>query len=330
MIQKGVTMSKRYKNEIPTNNDFSVNSVLTLVRDYMKIKNDLRPKSHIPFVPSTTKVHDDKQSSKAIWFGHSAVLLEIEGKKVLFDPMFGPSSSPFPIFTSKRYSGPFSMEHEELQEIDAIFISHNHYDHLDYSSILKLKDRTKYFFVPKGVKRYLLKWGVAPEKISEYSWWDEFEWNGLTIACTPARHFSGRGLFDRDCSLWCSWVVLGKNTKVYFSGDSGYAPHFKEIGGKYGPFDLTFMECGQYNDRWSSIHMIPEETVQAHIDVKGNILVPIHWGTFTLSLHEWSDPIHRVTSEAKKHGVSIATPRLGETIIIGSTDIPQETWWNEQ
>ncbi|WP_258035116.1 MBL fold metallo-hydrolase, partial [Bacillus thuringiensis] len=158
------------------------------------------------------------------------------------------------------------------------------------------------------------KWGVSPSKISEHNWWDEITFDNIKLVCAPARHFSGRSMTDRDCSLWCSWLILGQETKIFFSGDSGYAPHFKEIGDKYGPFDLTLMECGQYDPRWSAIHMLPEETVQAHIDVQGELLLPIHWGAFTLALHEWSDPIERVTKEANRLEVKITTPQIGESI----------------
>lgn len=243
--------------------------------------------------------------------------------------MLGDASSPFPVFNSKRYSGTFSLEREDLQEIDAIIISHNHYDHLNYKSIMQLKDRAKHFYVPTGVAQYLIKWGVSPSKISEHNWWDEVTFDNIKLVCAPARHFSGRSMTDRDRSLWCSWLILGQETKVFFSGDSGYAPHFKEIGDKYGPFDLTLMECGQYDPRWSAIHMLPEETVQAHIDVKGELLLPIHWGAFTLALHEWSDPIERVTKEAKRLGVNITTPQIGDSITLKSKDYPSAAWWRE-
>ncbi|MED2935153.1 MBL fold metallo-hydrolase, partial [Bacillus wiedmannii] len=210
-----------------------------------------------------------------------------------------------------------------------IIISHNHYDHLNYKSIMLLKDRAKHFYVPTGVAQYLIKWGVSPSKISEHNWWDEIAFDNIKLVCAPARHFSGRSMTDRDRSLWCSWLILGQETKVFFSGDSGYAPHFKEIGDKYGPFDLTLMECGQYDLRWSAIHMLPEETVQAHIDVKGELLLPIHWGAFTLALHEWSDPIERVTKEAKRLGVKIVTPQIGESTTLKSTDYPSSDWWRE-
>lgn len=319
-------MNKKYTNQIHTDMSFKPKDIISLMTDYFKIKSKLRPIKDLPIVLSNK---DNESLESVTWFGHSASLLKIEGKKLLLDPMFGDASSPFPLFNSKRYSGTFSLERDDLQEIDAIIISHNHYDHLNYKSIMQLKDRAKHFYVPTGVAQYLIKWGVSPSKISEHNWWDEITFDNIKLVCAPARHFSGRGMTDRDRSLWCSWLILGQETKIFFSGDSGYAPHFKEIGDKYGPFDLTLMECGQYDSRWSAIHMLPEETVQAHIDVKGELLLPIHWGAFTLALHEWIDPIERVTKEANRLGVKITTPQIGESITLKSTDYPRYAWWRK-
>lgn len=319
-------MNKKYTNQIHTDMSFKPKDIISLMTDYFKMKSKLRPIKDLPVALSNK---DNEALESVTWFGHSASLLKIEGKKLLLDPMFGDASSPFPLFNSKRYSGAFSLERDDLQEIDAIIISHNHYDHLNYKSIMQLKNRAKHFYVPTGVAQYLIKWGISPSKISEHNWWDEITFDNIKLVCAPARHFSGRGMTDRDRSLWCSWLILGQETKIFFSGDSGYAPHFKEIGDKYGPFDLTLMECGQYDPRWSAIHMLPEETVQAHIDVKGELLLPIHWGAFTLALHEWSDPIERVTKEAKRLGVKITTPQIGESITLKSTDYPLSAWWKE-
>ncbi|KMQ00473.1 MULTISPECIES: MBL fold metallo-hydrolase [Bacillus cereus group] len=319
-------MKKKFINQIHTDVSFKPKDIIGLMTDYLKTKTKLRPIKNLPIVLSNK---DNESLESLTWFGHSASLLKIAGKKLLLDPMFGDASSPFPLFNSKRYSGTFSLEREDLQEIDAIIISHNHYDHLNYKSIMQLKDRAKHFYVPTGVAQYLIKWGVSPSKISEHNWWDEITFDNIKLVCAPARHFSGRSMTDRDCSLWCSWLILGQETKIFFSGDSGYAPHFKEIGDKYGPFDLTLMECGQYDPRWSAIHMLPEETVQAHIDVQGELLLPIHWGAFTLALHEWSDPIERVTKEANRLGVKITTPQIGESITLKSTNYPSTAWWRE-
>ncbi len=322
-------MRNRYSNKIPTTLDNSFTALVSMIREYMRTDIKRRPEQAIPIMSFMPAAPTDDKQTKVTWFGHSAALLEIEGKRVLLDPMFGEASSPFPLFNSKRYSGKLPIEPENLLPVDAILLSHNHYDHLHRGSIMRLKDKVGHFYVPAGVARYLVKWGINPVKISEHNWWDEIELDGLKFVCTPARHFSGRGLLDRDRSLWCSWVVAGKYSKIFFSGDSGYAPHFKEIGNKYGPFDLTLMECGQYDDRWSSIHMSPEESVQAHLDLKGGVMIPIHWGAFTLALHAWTDPIERATKAAKEQHVHIATPKIGETVTIGSASYPSAAWWTE-
>ncbi|EFM09641.1 outer membrane protein RomA [Paenibacillus curdlanolyticus YK9] len=321
--------SVKYVNQQPTSMSTSVQSMLAMIRDYARMRTQLRPQQQVPIVPISLSASPDERVTRVAWFGHSASLLEIEGKRILLDPMLGPASSPFPIFNSKRYSGGLPVKAEAIGQVDAIFLSHNHFDHMDRGSIKKLESRVGHFHVPSGVGRYLQQWGIEESRISEHGWWDEFEFKGLKIACTPARHFSGRGLTDRDRSLWCSWVFKGQSASVFFSGDSGYAPHFKDIGDKYGPFDLTLMECGQYDERWSAIHMMPEETVQAHRDVRGDVLVPIHWGAFTLALHAWTDPVERAVAAAVQHGVTIATPRIGEFVAVSEdkTQIPAAAWW---
>ena len=193
---------------------------------------------------------------------------------------------------------------------------------------MQLKNRAKHFYVPTGVAQYLIKWGVSPSKISEHNWWDEITFDNIKLVCAPARHFSGRGMTDRDRSLWCSWLILGQETKIFFSGDSGYAPTLRKLViNTVHSIYINGMRA--YDPRWSAIHMLPEETVQAHIDVKGELLLPIHWGAFTLALHEWSDPIERVTKEANRLGVKITTPQIGESITLKSTDYPLSAWWKE-
>lgn len=317
----------KFVNQIPTSIDMDAKIFVSILSDFMKGNPKARPDTLIPVQPLETVTMRGAKQTNVTWFGHSTILLEIEGKRLLIDPMFSRVPSPFPLFGGKRYSETLPSDVENLPPIDMVLISHDHYDHLDYDSIIKLKDRVNQFCVPLGVGRHLERWGVAKEKIREYDWWNESEIQGLGVIATPARHFSGRGLFDRNSTLWCSWVIVGEQTKVYFSGDGGYGPHFKEIGNKYGPLDLTLMECGQYNERWSAIHMIPEETVQAHVDLQGKVMIPIHWAAFTLALHDWTDPIERVTKAAKERNIDIATPQIGETVIIGSKVYPTSIWW---
>lgn len=261
------------------------------------------------------------------WFGHSTFLLEIEGMNILIDPMFGESPSPLSFAGSKRYSEELPIEIEELPYIDAIILSHDHYDHLDYKSIQKLKEKVGQYYTPLGVGNHLVKWGIASEKIHELNWWEDIEFGGLKLVCTPARHFSGRGLFDRANTLWCSWVITGKKDNIFFSGDSGYDTHFKEIGEKYGPFDISLMECGQYHENWKLFHMMPEETVQASIDLKSKLVLPVHWGAFTLALHDWTEPIERMTKKANELNLPVTIPKIGEPVIPGNSTFPTEKWW---
>ncbi|WP_064092943.1 MBL fold metallo-hydrolase [Rossellomorea aquimaris] len=315
-----------FNNQISTSMSTDWSSSITMVRDLMKRSANRKPADVLPITNFPTLIHPYHKTN-VTWFGHSACMIEIDGKHLFLDPMFGDAPSPFPWIGGKRYSKilPFSIE--ELPKIDAVIFSHDHYDHLDYGTIQKLRNKVEQFFVPIGVGSHLERWGIDPENISELDWWDEIEFEGLTLASTPARHFSGRSLHDRNSTLWCSWVIKGKDSNIFFSGDSGYGPHFKDIGEVYGPFDLTLMECGQYDPRWAPIHMLPEETVQAHLDVKGELLLPIHWGAFTLSFHEWTDPIKRVTKAGEEQGVKVVTPMLGETFLVHEELHPTYKWW---
>jgi len=321
---------KSFKNAVPTATmtiSSSSNSG-SLLAEYLKGNPEARPNKPIAVLQmADNDFISEAGQSRLTWFGHSAAMLQLDGKVLLLDPMFGKAPSPFPFIGKGRYSGKLPFELEQLKQIDAVILSHDHYDHLDYGSIMKLKHKVRQFIVPLGVASHLIKWGVRPETIKELNWWEEYQYEGFRLVCTPARHFSGRSLADRNATLWCSWVIQGKEEKVFFSGDSGYGPHFKEIGEKYGPFDLTLMECGQYNERWASIHMMPEQTVQAHLDVKGDVLIPIHWGAFTLSLHSWTDPVERAVKAAEDQSVKICTPRIGESVTVKGNAYPASAWW---
>lgn len=280
-------------------------------------------------VDSLEIVNYRKDTTRLTWFGHSAFLLEIDGKKILLDPMLSEVPAPHPMLGPRRYSEELPIAIEELPYIDAILISHDHYDHLDYLSIKKLKEKTGRFYTSLGVGNHLEEWGVSPDKIFELNWWDSTGFEGIKLISAPARHFSGRGLMDRQSTFWCSWIIQGKNDNIYFSGDGGYDIHFKEIGEKYGPFDLSLLECGQYNEQWKAIHMMPEETVQAAIDLKSEVFMPIHWGAFTLALHDWTDPIERAAAEAARLDQPITSPKIGEQMIVGNEIYPSKPWWLE-
>ena len=264
--------------------------------------------------------------TRLTWFGHSAALLEIDGKRIFLDPMLASVPAPHPWLGSNRFNDTLPLSIPELPELDAVLISHDHYDHLSYESIVEIKDKVKKFYVPLGIAAHLISWGVAEDKIVELDWWDEVELEGITLACTPSRHFSGRGVLDRFSTLWCSWVIRGRNSNIFFGGDSGYDKVFEKIGEKYGPFDIAMLECGQYNEQWPEIHMMPEETVQANIDLNSKLLMPIHWGAFKLALHSWTEPAERVSKKARELNVPITTPRIGQPIVIGQS-APASEWW---
>jgi len=260
------------------------------------------------------------------WFGHSSLILNINGTIILTDPVFSETASPVSFMGVKRfvYSNQYGVG--DLPEIDIVLISHDHFDHLDYKSILQLNNKVKKFYVPLGVAAHLIHWGVAEEKIVELDWMEKNELNSsIELIATPARHFSGRAGADKDFTLWCSWVIKSKNSTVFYCGDSGYGEHFKQIGQQFGPFDLTFMECGQYNEGWPYIHMMPEQSVQAHIDLEGKKMVPIHWGKFNLSLHKWTEPVERATKEAERLSVDLFSPVPGEVVEIKTDEDIAET-----
>lgn len=261
-----------------------------------------------------------------VWFGHSSYLITIAGKRILSDPVFSDRPSPVQYAGSKSYPGTRIYSDSDFPELDIIVISHDHYDHLDYNTIIALNKKTKLFCVPLGVGEHLVHWGVPENKIKEFDWWEgEIVTPGIELTCTPARHFSGRGLRGNK-TLWASYVLRAAGYTIFIGGDSGYDQSFKQIGEAFGPIDLAMLECGQYDKQWPEIHMMPEETVQASIDLKAKVLLPVHWAKFTLALHAWTDPIERVTTHAKILGATITTPKIGETIYLDGT-FPSSKWW---
>ena len=319
----------KFQNQIPTSMELGFTKTVSLIGDMFFSRGKARrPGEPLPMekIDPENVAYNARDIGRLTWFGHSACLLEIDGRKILFDPMLGQNAGPLPWMSPQRFNRELPIEIEALPFIDAVLISHDHYDHLDYGSIKKLKEKVGMFYVPLGVGAHLRAWGVKDENISELNWWDEVQFKGFTFICAPARHFSGRGL-SKNITLWCSWIIQSSEQRFYFSGDSGYGPHFREIGEKYGPIDFVMMECGQYNELWHNIHLMPEETVQATLDVKGKLLLPIHWGAFTLSLHSWTDPITRVTAEADKVRLQVTTPKIGEPVLLDYKKVPVSKWW---
>ena len=302
--------------------------MLPMMWDFMFTDNDRKPKVELPThkIDISKIINVKPDELKVTWVGHSSQIINIDGKLILADPVF---NSKTVFMGPSRYNGDVPLDIEDLPEIDVVIISHNHYDHLNIATIEKIHPKVKRFLIPLMVGAELENAGVPREKITELNWWDEVNIDDeFMIAFTPTQHFSGRGLFDRDETLWGSYVLQGPKHKVYFSGDSGYFKGFKEIGEKYGPFDITLLECGAYNKKWHYVHMMPEETAQAHLDLKGKILQPMHWGTYNLALHAWYDPIVRVAKAADSLGIQLSTPIVGETITIDE-NLVTERWWEK-
>ena len=264
---------------------------------------------------------------KIIWFGHSVLLMRVNNKTILIDPMFGPNAAPIAPFNINRFSKNTLALIDELPPIDLMLLSHDHYDHLDLRSMEKLIPKVKAYYVALGCARHLIQWGVPPTLVHEFDWWEQEVFEGTTITFTPSRHFSGRGLTDRTKSLWAGWAFKTPKENIYFSGGSGYGAHFKEVGERLGPFDFGIMECGQYNENWHQIHMYPEEAIQAAIDAGIKIVMAVHWGAFPLAQHPWKEPIERFISAAVSQDVTVYTPKLGELFALSTPK--KSMWWKE-
>lgn len=284
-----------------------------------------KPTKPIPVMDLAKGLPEKPSRSVVYRLGHSSMLIGIDGEWVLADPVFSKRASPVQWAGPKRFH-PAPMNIDELPKIKAVVISHDHYDHLDKGSIKQLANKVEYFLVPKGLGAYLEKWGVQSERITELSWWESAEIGSIAFTATPTQHFSGRGLFDRNKTLWASWVITGQQANLYFSGDSGYFAGFKEIGDRLGPFDLTMVETGAYNKAWKDIHMMPEESLQAHIDLRGKAMMPIHNATFDLALHNWYEPLERISDLALEEGVSLVTPMFGEGVDV-KAPMTTSAWW---
>ena len=302
-------------------------STFKIMKEFMKKGENREPNSIL-----NTQKFDKAEflsHSKGVsyaWFGHSTVLLNIDGVIVLCDPFFGERASPVSFAGTKKFAYSNDVTVDEMPNIDFVLISHDHYDHLDAKTIKELDSKIKKYIVPLGVGLHLKKWNVNADKIIELDWWDNYQPDSLCkITLTPSRHFSGRAL-KRNTTLWGSFAIKINKHNIYFSGDSGYGKHFIEIGKKLGPFDLTFLECGQYNEDWSLIHMNPAETYKAFKDLKGTKMTPLHWGKFKLSLHAWTEPVELLLKESNGDAEQIVIPEIGEIVRLNSTN-KMNYWW---
>ena len=268
---------------------------------------------------------------RATWLGHSTVLVEIDGARVLLDPVWARRASPSTLIGPKRFHAP-PLALEDLPPLDAIMASHDHYDHLDRGVVKALAGSAAQararFVVPLGVGAHLERWGVPPERITELDWAESTTVGALTLTATPARHFSGRGLSDRNHTLWASWSIAGPVHRVFHSGDTGPFAGFADIGARHGPFDLTLIKIGAYGETWPDIHLTPEQAVDVHSKLRGRLLLPIHWGTFNMAFHAWDEPVERVVVAATAGGAPLVVPRPGESVE-PARPAPVEPWWRK-
>ena len=288
-----------------------------------------RSKRNTPKDPLPSRKTDlkslDPEKDVLVWFGHSSYFMQIDGKKMLVYPVFYGNASPFS-FAVKSFNGSDVYTPDDFPDLDYLFITHDHWDHLDFETVVKLKPKVDKIITGLGTGAHLARWGFDSNSVIELDWNEKsIPDSGFLVTYTPGRHFSGRG-FKRNKSMWGAFVLETPNKKVFIGGDSGYDTHFAKIGAEHGPFDLALLECGQYNDYWKYIHLMPEQTVQAAIELKAKVMMPVHWAKFALAYHAWDEPIERVTKEAQRLNVPVLHPMIGELNDLNNFGVQAE-WW---
>ena len=308
-------------------------STLEFAKVYFHKEERVRrsPNGMVPVHPTTLAdlARPPASGLRLTWMGHSSVLAEIDGRRVLFDPVWGERCSPFAFAGPKRLH-PVPLPLATLGPLDAVVISHDHYDHLDLPTIRALAGTDTVFAVPLGVGAHLERWGVSTDRLRELDWNETTNIAGISFTATPARHFCGRGLRNQQHTLWASWAVAGPEHRIYHSGDTGYFPGFKDIGAEHGPFDATMIQIGAYSEYWPDIHMTPDEGMQAQLDLQGGkphgVMLPIHWGTFNLAPHPWAEPGEWTKDAGEEAGQSVALPRPGQPFEPAGA-VPVDPWW---
>ena len=313
-----------FQNLSPTPMKADDISYWKMMREFFKKNKEAAPPGLLPSI-KTDLNRLTSLNPVIVWFGHSSYLIRIENKNFLIDPAFSGNASPLS-FMIKAFPGSNIYKPEDMPAIDYLILTHDHYDHLDFKTLRKLRNKVDKIYCSLGLSSHLRYWGFDGNKITEMDWWEttQLEEN-ISLTAAPARHFSGRGI-RRGQTLWSSFILKTKDHNFYLGGDSGYDTHFKEIGNKLGPFDIAILEAGQYNTMWPLIHMMPEETVQAAVDLNAKTLLPVHWGKFTLAMHSWNDPVKRVLDKAKELNMKVHTPKIGQPIVLDDS-FQSENWW---
>ncbi|MFO7194187.1 MAG: MBL fold metallo-hydrolase [Thermocrispum agreste] len=324
-------MARRARNSVYRNGAFHnlgrttvvppAEDVRSTLREMWRNRGSRKPAVPVPLTPAQPPAPGGLHVT---WYGHASSLVEISGVRLLLDPVWGPRVSPVPIGPRRLHPVPHRLA--DVGRVDAVLVSHDHYDHLDMPTVDWLRDNTDApFVVPLGVGAHLRFWQVPAERIVELDWTESADVAGVRLTATPAWHFSGRGL-RRNPTLWASWVIAGADARVFYSGDSGYFDGYAAIGAEHGPFDASLIQVGAYAASWPDVHMTPEEGVRAHRDLRGGLLIPVHWGTFTLAPHPWAEPAERAVAAAEAAGVPIAVPNPGQRIDV-ATPPPPAPWW---
>ena len=316
----------KYRNAVPLAGQTLRDRVAIFVKFMRGKPPGTRPTGAIPVTPLTRAQLLAAPDATLFRLGHSTMLMKFDGAFFLTDPVFSSRASPVQWAGPSRFHPP-PIAIADLPPIKAVILSHDHYDHLDHASVMALADKAEHFIAPLGVGQRLIAWGIAAAKVRELDWWQSTEVDRVTLVATPARHFSGRTLRDGDTTLWASFVIRHPDVNLYFSGDSGYFPGFKEIGQRYGPFDVAMVETGAYDPLWPDVHMQPEETVQAFRDLGAAWLMPVHNGTFDLGLHPWREPFERIARLAAEQQLEMTTPQMGEALNLRAPHRGQ-AWWS--
>ena len=296
-----------------------------VARFYLFKPKNAKPKSPLPFINTNLKTLHT-QNPAFVWFGHSSFMLEMQGFKILVDPVFSNYASPYP-WINRAFASHIHWGKENFDSIDVLVITHDHYDHLDYPTIIALKDKVKHFVVPLGVGSHLRFWGIDSQKITELQWWQSLKLTpSITITSTPSQHSSGRTI-EWDRTLWSSYVLEMAGIKIFLSGDGGYYTHFKEIGEKFGGIDVAILENGQYNEAWRFSHSFTNEVLQAAVDLKAKMIIPIHYGRFVSGSHAWNEPLKNLIALCDGANIPISVPMLGKVYDF-TTPPKREVWWD--